>query len=231
MTAAAVVLVALMLMGVVIAVAVLGRLRSDLKVVQAVERHELVDFTSLVMKHVPEDLRTGQVDDEIPVVRQRIWRKRFHWRLMGCGFVVLAGIAGWGAFVAIRQGIAAAEALAANEDLSSVATSLIQGEWGWKFDHERSCAVNPHIITVVGHTLTVTTKEPHWNGYKNVRTDEFDILATNRRGLTLGLSGDQPSRPGGRITWQFIFQDRNTYYVKRSDVPTAETGIIIRCPT
>jgi hypothetical protein len=220
-----------MVAGAVAAITILGRLRSDLKTVQAAERHELVNLSLVVMKHVPEDLRTGQVTDEILVVKEQIGRKRSYWRKAGCALVVLAVVAGGLSYATIRHSIAVAKAFAADEDLSKEVIGLIQGVWGWKYDFERSCGENPHTITVSGDKLTVTTRNPHWNGKKYVQSDDFSILARNRRGLTLGMVGaSPPADQPERVTWDFVFLDRDTYYVRRSDVPVATTGAIIRCP-
>ena len=143
LSVAALVFTVVMVAGVVAAVAILGRLRSDLKTVQAAERHELVNLSLVVMKHVPEDLRTGQVTDEILVVKDQIGRKRSYWRKAGCGLVVLAVVAGGLSYVTIRHSIAVEKAFAADEDLSKEVVSLIQGVWGWKYDFERSCGENP----------------------------------------------------------------------------------------
>jgi hypothetical protein len=231
---AALALAAVIVAGVIAAIARLGRLRSDLKSVQAAERHERVDFSGLVIKHVPEDLRTGVVGEEILVIKDQIGRKRSYWRRAGCGLAVLAVVAGGLAVVTMRHSIAVAKALAADEDLSKEVTSLIQGVWGWKYDFERSCEENSQTITVsvAGDRLTVTTRKPHWNGQQYVRADEFAILARNRRGLTLGMVGGPApgDHPTERVTWDFVFLDRDTYYVRRSDAPVATTGMIIRCP-
>src|SRR5262245_51656423 len=65
------------------------RLRRDRWVIEAAERHELVDLTTVVKRYVPGDLQSNRPADEIPVARDVIIARLPYWRRLT---VVFAGV-------------------------------------------------------------------------------------------------------------------------------------------
>jgi len=63
----------------VLATTVVWRLRRDRLTLQAAEKLEHVDITSVVKRHVPSHLQSEEPSEELPIVWQSIARKSSRW--------------------------------------------------------------------------------------------------------------------------------------------------------
>src|SRR6516164_4323810 len=89
------------------------RLRMDHRVIEAAERFEPVDLTSVIKRYVPARQQTQKAAEEIAIARQVIDARRPRWRRAGIisGVVILCG-ASVAAF-SIRQDLKTASTLPA----------------------------------------------------------------------------------------------------------------------
>ena len=152
-----------------IAMAKSWRLRTDQRVIEAAERFEPVDLTSVVKRYVPPRQQTQRAAEEIAIARQVIDSRRPRWRRAGIvsGVVVLCG-ASVAAF-SIRQDLQAGSTLpaaAAKPVVSLDALKDIQGVWGWRADSRQSCEENPQTISVAsdGKKVSIQYAKPYHNG-------------------------------------------------------------------
>ena len=213
----------------------LRKLRRDSNLLHAAERHEPVSLQHLVKKYVPLTLQTGRIGEEIAVAKEQVGRNIAYWRMAAGWLVAVTLLIGFTAVMVARRSIVMAPPPQVSEaELPLDAFSLLPGAWGWKFDFERSCAQNPHTISVSDKhdRIEVTFKKPLWDGGKLIRTWEYDVLEQKRRGLSLALVVPKGERSASTQppAWDLILDDKNTYHMRPSNQPTAIVGTIERCP-
>ncbi len=111
--------------------------------------------------------------------------------------------------------------------------AAIGGTWGWKFNALLSCKDNPHTIKLSDdkRTLTIRFHNPIPTQSGDVDGYDYAVVRTEPNELVLRLlsAPDQKDAMGRPLEWAMHFEDKNTYYLKRSDVLTQDTGKIIRC--
>jgi hypothetical protein len=218
-----------------ISLAILRRLHLDAKMAEAAGRDERVDLQYLMKKHVPLDLRTERLTDELPIAKESIAHRLRYWRRILAGLAALVVITGAPTAYGVRLLLTSARM----PDKAVVALDIdpaaaIRGVWGAKFDFERSCSQNPHTIAIAdgGHRLTYTYKKP-LNAQGPAPFNKMDFDVVGRKGNTLILAypspEDQRNERGELIRIQIVFDDNNTYHLMRSDRPMALPGAIVRC--
>jgi hypothetical protein len=221
----------------------LFRLGRDRKLIEAAERSERVDLQYLMKRYVPLELRTERLGDEIPIARDQIGRSIAH-RKANCSIVlvmiVLLVISG---VLVLRRDILTAPSPQAEAELPLDAFSLLPGVWGWKYDFELSCSRNAHRIIVSDQRdrITVAFKQPLWDRGNLVQSWQYIVLGQQKRGLDLtpvvpedrpaASLGDFVPLPSDKDTrWEFTLDDKDTYHVRKNDLPTTVVGPIVRCP-
>jgi hypothetical protein len=212
----------------------LWRLRRDRLALEASARHEAVEITEIVRRHVPSELQSEDTGEEFPIALASIRRDSLRWTAATVATTLLCLSFGTAGALLIRQNsraIAAAR-LAALAPAPVDALHAIVGTWGWKFDTQLSCAGNPHTISVAdgGKTILVRFSRSIWDGHKLSDQFAYTVLGVEPNKLLLRLDSipeyDGFSQP---LRWVIGFEDADTYSLKRSD-RLANAGAIVRCP-
>src|SRR5215472_7767521 len=212
---------------------VVWQLRRDRLTLQAAERFEAVNITTIVKRHVPSHLQSNILSEEFALIRESIVRKFRRWikaTTLSSLVTLSAGTVSWILIDKNRQLIAAAQ-LAEQSPKPVDAVKAITGVWGWKYDFRQSCSQNPHTISVTEGIkgLSIRFAKPLWDGSHEVSNLDYTIVGVEPNKLVLapmpfpqsdGLH--QPRR------WYFIFSDSDTYRIGRSDV-SGTTSDIVRC--
>lgn len=211
------------------------QLRRDRRALQAAERLEAVDTTSVVKRHVPSHLQSQKPSEELPIVWQSIARKSPQWiTVVAVSGVVMLG-AGTATSVLIdrnMRSIAAAQ-LAEQAPKPVDALKAIAGVWGWKHDFLLSCSQNAHTISVTGGNqgLSVRYAKPLWDGSQEVSDLEYTIVGIEPNKLVLE-SAQYPKQSDSLhqppVRWYYQFSDADTHVIGRSD-ELRTTGDIVRC--
>jgi hypothetical protein len=226
---------ALLALGVTLfGIQVLWRLRRDQLTLQAAERFEAVDTTTVVKRHVPGDLQSNRAGEEFILVGQSIARKFPRWiRVVILSSVVTlsAGSVSWILIDRNWRHIVAAQ-LAEQAPKPVDALKAIAGVWGWKFQFLQSCSQNAHTIAVTDGNkgLSVQYAKPLWDGSQEVSQLEYTIVGVEPNKLVLE-SARYPKQSDPRqppTKWYFTFSNADTYRIGRSD-ESRTTGDIIRC--
>jgi hypothetical protein len=181
---------ALLALGVtVFGIQVLWRLRRDRLTLQAAERFEAVDVTTVVKRHVPGYLQSNKPGDEFTLVRQSIAKKLPRWiKVVILSIVVTlsAGSVSWILIDRNWQHIVAAQ-LAEQAPKPVDALKAIAGVWGWKYEFLQSCSQNAHTIAVTdgNRGLSVHYTKPLWDGSREVSQLEYTIVGVEPNKLVL----------------------------------------------
>lgn len=222
------------LIGTVLGIASLYRLWRDFRVIEAAERLEAVNFSSVVRRRVPIGLRTQRMAEEIVIARQVMVAGWLRWRRLAVvfGVVMLCG-AGATAFSIERNIKAIAQAqLETKTRLNLDVLKVVQGVWGWRADAMQSCSENPQTISVGAdrRTLLVRYAKPRQQGSETITNLNFDVVATKPDMLELTPSDDalQSNPRASRVYLQFT--DENDFVISRSDDPLRSSGTVVRCP-
>ena len=231
---AAFVLTLAALVATVFAVVTLWRLRHDSRVIEAAERFEAVDLTTVVKRYVPSENQTFRSTEEMAIARQVIGARRPRWRRrairFGIALVCCVAAASYATQRQLRS--MAAAGLGTNPRVNLDVLKDIQGVWGWRADFLESCPENPQTITVAPDrkTLSLRYAKPYLQGEKTITNLDFNIVATKPDGLVLSLSDASRATnlPPTRVVIQFI--DANTFSMSRDESPLASSGTIVRCP-
>jgi hypothetical protein len=218
----------------VLGIHALWRLRRDRLTLQAAQRFEAVDMTTVVKRHVPGDLQSNRADQEFILVGQSIARKVPRWiRVVVLSNVVTlsAGSVSWILIDRNWQHIVAAQ-LAEQAPKPVDALKAIAGVWGWRFEFLQSCSQNAHTIAVTdgNKRLSVQYTKPLWDGSQEVSQLEYTIVGVEPNKLVLESARYpkqiDPRRPPTK--WYFMFSNADTYRIGRSD-ESRTTGDIVRC--
>jgi hypothetical protein len=218
----------------VLAVVTLWRLRHDSRVIEAAERFEPVDLTTVVKRYVPSQDQTFRSAEEMAIARQVIDARRPRWRRRAIGFgIALVCCVAAASYSAQRQlQTMAAARLATKPAVNLDVLKDIQGVWGWRADFLESCPENPQTITVAPDrkTLSLRYAKPYQQGEKTITNLDFDVVSTKPDRLVLSLSDASRATnlPATQVVIQFI--DANTFSMSRDESPLASSGTIVRCP-
>jgi hypothetical protein len=214
-------------------------LRRDSRVIRDAEELKSVDLSSVIAAHVPLARRTNDPAEEIRLAKESMGRRLRSTRMTLSGsaaaLLVLAGANVWlharheGPVFLGTRGTSVGVAPPTVDALKAVA-----GTWGWKYNALLSCKENPHTITLSGDRQHVTLRfrSPLPTRSGNVQGYDYDVVGAKPSELDLSLT-DSPVRQdsmGHPLAWAMHFEDANSYYLKRSDVVTKDTGVIVRCP-
>jgi hypothetical protein len=220
--------------GVVIAITLLLRYRIDWRVIEAAERLEAVDLTSVVKRYVPSELQTQRSADEIAVAKQVIAVRRRRWKRIAVisGMLMLCCAAA--ATYSTRRNLQAAAVarLAAKPKVNLDVLKAIQGVWGWRADFLQSCSENPQTVSVTPDRkkLSVLYAKPFLDGSTFVTNLEYEVVLAKPDSIVLSeLNSAAPGNPrSNRVYVQFL--DANTFSLSRSDEPMKSSGTVERCP-
>jgi hypothetical protein len=219
--------------GTVISIWRLWRLRADYRVVEAAERFEMVDLTTVVKRYVPSELQSQKVAEEIAIVKEMIGSGRPRWKRAAIfsGTMMLCGAAA--AAFSIHQDMKAAGTvqLAVKPTVNLDALKDIQGVWGWKADFLQSCSENPQTISVTPdrNKLSIQYAKPYQNGRKTTTKLDFDVVSATPDMLVLSKSDPaMPTRPSSDQVY-FKFIDANAFTLSHSNDPMGSSGMIARC--
>jgi hypothetical protein len=218
----------------VLAVVTLWRLRRDSRVIEAAERFELVDLTTVVKRYVPSEDQTFRSAEEMAIARQVISARRPHWRRLAVVFgIALACCVAMASYSGQRQlQMMAAARLVAKPLVNLDVLKDVQGVWGWRADFLESCPENPQTITVAPDrkTLSLRYAKPYRQGEKTITNLDFNVLSAKPDRLVLSLSDASRATnlPPTQVVIQFI--DANTFSISRDESPLASSGTIVRCP-
>lgn len=201
--------------------------------VEAAERHEAVDLTTVVKKYVLPELQSQKALEEIAIVKEVIahQRPRRKWLAIVAGVVMLCG-APTSTFLIHRDLRAMAAArLAAKPALNLDVLKTIQGVWGWRADAMRSCAENSQTISLSADHKKVRTQwaKPIWDGRTQIVDAEFDVVSTHPDELVLTQADSAASTNSQHVIVHVKFLSADTYSLSRSDKPFGTTGSIVRC--
>jgi len=217
----------------VFAMAKSWRLRMDHRVIEAAERFEPVDLTSVVKRYVPARQQTQKAAEEIAIARQVIDARRPRWRRAGIisGVVILCG-ASVAAF-SIRQDLKTASTLpaaAAKPVVNLDALKDIQGVWGWRADYQQSCEENPQTISVAsdGKKVSVSYAKPYHHGSRVTTSLDFDVVTTKPDELVLTKSDAPPTQASPTLV-HFRFIDENAFAISWSNDAAGSSGTVARC--
>lgn len=219
--------------GTLLAVALLWRLRRDYRVIEAAERFEAVDLTTVVKRYVPSELQTQKAAEEMAIAKQVIGSRWPRWNRIAVVsgiIVVCSAIAASYTVHRNLQAIALARS-AAKPALNLDVLKVIQGVWGWRADFEQSCENNPQTISVTSDQkkLTVHYAKPY-KGPSGIHTElNFDVVSTKPDMLVLSdpaSVGPDKARPT-EVYIKFI--EANSFSLSRSDEPLGSSGTIARC--
>ena len=217
----------------VIAVAKSWRLSADHRVIEAAERFEAVDLSSVVKRYVPPQQQTQRAAEEMAIARQVIDARRPRWRRAGIisAVVMLCGV-GASAF-SIERDLRASPARSAAKKPAANLDALkdIQGVWGWRADFQQSCQENPQTISVApdGKKVSVRYAKPYHHGSRVTTNVDFDVVATKPDELVLSRSDAASSTEASPIRVHFRFIDENAFAMSWSNDATASSGTIARC--
>ena len=211
------------------------QLRRDRLTLQAAERLEAVDITSIVKRHVPSHLQSQKPSEELPIVWQSVARKSPRWIIaVAVSGVVMLG-AGIASSVLINRNmrLIAAARLAEQAPKPVDAMKAIAGVWGWKHDFLLSCSQNAHTISLTdgNKSLSVRYANPLWDGSQEVTNLEYTIVGIEPNKLVLESAQYPKQRDSLHqppVRWYYKFSDADTYIIARSD-ELRTTGDIIRC--
>lgn len=210
-----------------VALFMVWRLHRDRQVVEAAERHELVNLTNVVKRYVPGDLQSNRPAEEIPLARDGIVARLPRWRRLTIACAVLTLCAGAVAPFLVHRSL---QAVAAARNAPKPPPNLdvlkvIQGVWGWKFDTTQSCGENPQTMAVTdgGRQLAVRYTKPVWDGRKSVDRIVFQIEATRPDAIELLQSSGEPIGNRGQIRLTIRFLDADLFEVWGGTAGLAET--------
>jgi hypothetical protein len=213
----------------------LWRLRRDRLTLQAAERSEAVDITTVVKGHIPVNLQSYSLGEEFVLVRESIARKFSRWIkvvILSSVVTLSASPVAWILIDRNWQRIVAAQ-LAEQAPKPVDALKAIAGVWGWKYQFLQSCSQNAHTIAVTdgNKRLSVQYAKPLWDGGREVSNLEYTIVGIEPNKLVLESAqypkqSDTLGRPPTK--WYFKFSDADTYRIGRSD-ELRTTGDIVRC--
>jgi hypothetical protein len=212
----------------------LWRLRRDWLTLQAAERLEAVDLTSVVKRHVPGELLTNRPSEEIPLAREGIGRKRLRWRAAAIVLGAVTLSAGAAAFILTKRDLRAiaAAGLPAQVLAPADVTKAVSGVWGLEHDFLLSCSQNPHTISLDEgqRKLRMRLAKPVWNGSETTSDVDYDIIGVEPNTLVLSrTAGPARDNFGQPLRWIMSFVGPDTYSMKRSDQPTRSSGVVVRC--
>jgi len=220
--------------GIVVALVSLRRFGIDWRVIEAAERLEAVDLTSVVKRYVPSELQTQKSAEEIAVAKQVIAVRRPRWKRIAVisGMIMLCCAVA--ATFSTRWNLQAATAarLAAKPRLNLDVLKTIQGVWGWRADFLQSCRENPQTVSVTPDRkkLSVRYAKPFQDGLTLVTNLDFDVVLAKPDSIVLSEPNSvTPINPSPtQVYVQFL--DANTYSLSRSDDPLKSSGTVERCP-
>jgi len=219
---------------------VIAGLRRDARTIREAEELKSVDLSRVISSHVPMAQRTNFPEQEIVLVKEALARKRRSFgRAVQVSTVLLVALIGanigWHGWLKPKPVSTGRRADATSPvpppPVDPIAA--VDGSWGWKFNALLSCKENPHTIKLSNdkHTLTIRFQKPLPTPNGDVEGYDYDVVRTEPNELVLHLQSapglkDSMGRP---LEWAIHFEDKSTYYLKRSDVVTQDTGKIIRC--
>ncbi|HVZ10217.1 hypothetical protein [Rhodopila sp.] len=218
------------------------RLQRHASVIADAEQLKPVDLTSVVNAHVSPEQRTNIPEQELSLAKAAVGRKlRDNSRtlILACSaLVVLVGAnAIWRIVNAPKRPPSFRESATGVIIPPVDALQAITGTWGWKYNSLLSCKTNPHTITLSDDKrhLTIRFKQPLTIGSTGETVERYDYTvvsaAPNELVLDLQDGGSRKDEMGRPLRWVVHFEDKDTYYLKRSDLSTQDTGLIGRCPS
>lgn len=220
--------------GTVFGIVTLYRLARDHRVVEAAERHEVVDLTTVVKKYVPSELQTQKAAEEIAIVKEVIANRRPRSKRIAiiAGVVMLCAAPATTFLIHHNLRAMAAERLAAKPVLNLDVLKTIQGVWGWRADAMQSCAENPQTISLSADhkKVTIHWAKPVWDGQNQIPDVEFDVVSTHPDELVLASPDSATVANPEHVIVHVKFSSANEYSLSRNDQPFGATGAIVRCP-
>ena len=218
--------------GIALAAAALWQLRRDLRAVNAAERFEAVDLTTVVKRYVPAEHQTNIGPQEIPIAKQAIAARQSRLKRMAIVFGMVSAC-----------GIVIATELSAARHLQMIVTAWltartrpnldplrdIQGVWGWRADVLRSCSENPQTMLLAPDrkTLTMRFAKPYNPVSGTVTEMIFDVVSVKPNKLVL-LRTDSTT-VGGPMPVDVLFIDANTMSWSYANSVMGWSGSIERC--
>jgi hypothetical protein len=219
--------------GTILAAARLWRLWADHRVIEAAERFEAVNLTSVVKRHVPPALQSQRAAEEMAIAKQIIASRWPRWKRTALisGIVMLCGATA--AAYSIHRDMKAATAaqMTVKPALNLDALKDIQGVWGWRADSLQSCSENPQTISVAPDrkTLSIRYAKPFHSGSRTITSVDLDIISAAPDMLVLSRSGpaEAGKPPPPQVYFRFI--DANAFTLSNSNDQTGSSGTIARC--
>ena len=224
--------------GIVLAFWSLWRMRRDWRVMEAAERFEPVDLTSVVKRYLLPEQQTQRFAEEITVAKQILAGRRPRWRRIAvvCGVLLACG-GGAAAYATQRhmQVMALAQPNA-KPKLNLDVLKNIEGVWGWRADFLQSCEENPQTITVTPDRSRVSIRyaKPYRSGVYRIVAMEYGVVSTGADTLVLlGPVASTPDKPAA-VTVYVQFLDANSFSLNRRELlglsSGGSSGTIERCP-
>jgi hypothetical protein len=219
----------LALVGTLLSIASLWRLRTHYILTEAAERSEMVGLSAIVQKYVPGEQQSHKTSEEIAIVKQVIslrWT-RWKWAAIVLGALMLFSAATT-AYLTRRnlESVAKADpAVHAQPNLDAART--LQGVWGWRADYQQSCSQNPQTMSVSpdGKSVSLDYAKPH----RSQQHFEYAVVSLRPNVIELrALNAPAVANPRQAVL-TITFQDANTFLLTNSAQPLAAYGVIERC--
>jgi hypothetical protein len=216
----------------VLAAASLRRLRRDVGAIEAAERFEAVNLTTVIKRYVPAGHQTNVTREEIVIAKQAIAARSSRLKRIAVvsGMVFVCGTAAMVFMAPWRLG-ATVTALLTRQPHATSAAPNMQGVWGWRADSLQSCSENPQTIQVSPDqkTLTLRYAKPYKEGPVTITEMTFEVVAVKPNMLVLLRTDPGAFTFGKPIPFDVLFFDKNTMSWSPSNSAAVSSGAIERC--
>ena len=186
----------LALVGTLLSIASLWRLRTHYVLTEAAERSEMVGLSAIVQKYVPGEQQSHKTSEEIAIVKQVISLRwiRWKWAAIALGALMLFSAATTAYFTRRNLEFVAKADPAVHARPNLDAARTLQGVWGWRADYQQSCSQNPQTISVSpdGKTVILDYAKP----YRSQQHFEYAVVSVRPNVIELrGLKVPAAGRP------------------------------------
>jgi hypothetical protein len=207
-------------------VAMSRRLHADRRVIEAAERFEAVNLTTVIKRYVPPEQQSQKVAEEMAIARRVIEFRQPRWRRAAVLSAVLMLCGAGATAFALQRDLAVPRTakVAAKPAQSLDAIKAISGVWGWRADALQSCEANPQTIALSrdAKALSIRYAKPLQMASGAVTELNYEVVSVEPNMLVL-------AKPGSARRIFFRFIDDNAFAISWSNDPNEASGTIARC--
>jgi hypothetical protein len=212
--------------GAIFGVAMSRRLHTDRRVIEAAERFEAVNLTTVIKRYVPPEQQTQKVVEEMAIAKRVIEFRQPRWRRAAILSVVLMLCGAGATAFALQRDLSAPPTakVAAKPAPTLDALKAISGIWGWRADALQSCEENPQTIALSGDakTLSIRYAKPLQLASGAVSELSYEVVSVEPNMLVL-------AKPGSARRIFFRVIDGNAFAISWSNDANGSSGTIARC--